>query len=85
MLTFQSWTSFSIIPTKSWVGFPDGVMHWDFGTGDLWSGRMEEDGGGSVVLLPMFLVVTFQIWKYILTRTDLLGHSGQNDCFAVSV
>lgn len=41
--------------------------------------------GGSVVLLPIFLVVIFQIWKYILTGADLLKHSGENDCFAVSV
>lgn len=82
MLTFQSWTNFSITHTKSWVGFPDEALHCDFGTGDLWSGRME---GGSVVLLPIFFVTTFQIWKYIPTGADLLGHSGENGCFAVGV
>lgn len=36
---------------------------------------MEEDGGGSAVLLPVFLVVTLQIWKYIPVGADLLGAS----------
>lgn len=82
MLSFQSWTSFSVSPTESWVGFPNGVVHCDFETGDLWSGWMEE---GSVVLLHILLVVTFQIWEYILTGADLLGHSGDNGCFAVGM
>lgn len=61
------------------------MVHCDFGTGDLCSGQMEEDGGGSVVLLLVFSVITFQIWKYTLTGADLLEYSGENDCFAVSV
>jgi len=46
VLTFQSWTSFSISPTKSCVGSPDGAVHCGFGSGELWSGQMGEDGGG---------------------------------------
>lgn len=46
VLTFQSWTSFSITPTKSCFGFPDGVLHCNLGTEDLWSRWIEEDREG---------------------------------------
>lgn len=83
VLTFQSWTSFSVTPTKSWVGFLDGTVHCDLGVGTCGLDGWRRVEGGSVVLLPMFLMAAFQIWKYILTGADLLGHSGENDCFAV--